>query len=91
MVLSPPSDREMLDINEALMKSIKGSRAMKISALDIVADKTLSDRTKEAILTDNLKILCMQRDLLIGRIEQTHHELDAMHEKSLAILTETPK
>ena len=89
MVLLSPSQRDMVNLNEALMKSIKTSSVMSTSSLDIVADKTLSHKTKEAILIDNLKLLSMQRDMLVGRIEETRHELSLISQETLTLLTNT--
>lgn len=88
-VLLSPSQQDILDLNEALMKSIKASPVMNTSSLDIVADKTLSDKTKEAILRDSLKMLRMQRDVLVGRIEETANELNLINQGTLTFLTET--
>lgn len=87
--LLSPSQRDILDLNEALMKSIKASPVMNTSSLDIVADKTLSDKTKEAILRDSLKMLRIQRDVLVGRIEETANELNLINQGTLKFLTET--
>jgi hypothetical protein len=88
MVLLTPSHQEMLELNEALMKSIKASPAMNTSTLDIMSDETLNDKGKEAMLEDNLKVLLMQRDVLVERIDKTRHELDLMHKDTMKLLTE---
>lgn len=84
-----PSHQDMLDLNEALMKSITGSTAMRTSAPAIAADTTMSDKTKEILLSENLKVLRMQSKMLKGRIEVTMHELECVHKRNLEHLTGT--
>ena len=88
-VLLSPSQQDILDLNEALMKSIKASPVMNTSSLDIISDKTLSDKTKQAMLTNSLKMLRMQQDMLLGRIEETRHELRLINQETVELLTET--
>lgn len=84
-----PSHQDMLDLNEALMKSITGSTAMRTSAPAIAADTTMSDKTKEILLSENLKVLRMQSKMLKGRIEVTMRELECVHQRNLEHLTGT--
>lgn len=60
---------------------------MQFSASAIVADEKLSDSTKERLLSENLRVLRMQRDMLRGRIEVTLHELESIHRND-ELLTE---